>query len=722
MRLDDKTSTPPYHVMTPDAQAPQGNLKFKEYVGVRDKSGSLLGQVRLMTDAAKHLWVEGKNGPAGRYDVTGKTRAEISEGVASGAYGRLTMFPKPVEYKTKEYLGVRDRSGSLVGQVGVLADEERQHALAVGRNGAAGSYGVTGKTNTQIVTGIESGAYGRLKLFSRPAESEPKDFIGVRDESGKLVGQVGLLTDSSKRSWIVGRNGESGRYEVTGKSRSQIADGIANGHYGRLKLLPKPAEAGTSASETGTSASEAQKRKLVAYLDRVVSSNSDVKSLGDLRAHHPPVDADGHVDPKLQKLWKLVQNEAFRASSGKYGIDPVTGKAGSRGTVLKLTDEPVPTEAKSVKAAFNPSAAVVYSLTGAVAAYNNLRAAGMDSKAALLQLPAGFARDVINIGLSQLDEVQVGSLKIPLDSKNPYLKVAIKGGVGAVLTAGTNALAGALHPPAKPPGPLNVGMIIAAATVNGSIIGLGELQKRGYLGGVPPDNPKDWKEWVHKYLPQSAAIGVGVEAAILPAVIYSNAQKVRMPPPQAPKTWSELSKVAKYLEEGHPTMNWAGLGKTAALLLINPTLQGLAANLIVNPPAGAKKDPLMDKVRAAASPAVEVGSLVGIDKLWSMLTAGANWSAGASVAGAAYSVVLGQIGDVMTKSGSVIGADIKQPDQAREALKNINDLLAHPAVYLSNPNPALMADEAVQSRDDGIKALKAMREEIYRLHPEMRPH
>jgi hypothetical protein len=171
-------------------------------------------------------------------------------------------------------------------------------------------------------------------------------------------------------------------------------------------------------------------------------------------------------------------------------------------------------EAAKGKPGFNPAATVVYSVSGALASYKNLRASGLTHQQAILQLPAGFIRDIFNIGLSEL----------PLNSiKDAKIEWVAKSTVGGILTLTTNAASNEalkrLYPPGVLKPSLNVGIILAAGTVNGGIIGLRELQKNGYLWGLPPDNPKDAKEWFHKYGLSSLAIGVGVTTAITPALV-----------------------------------------------------------------------------------------------------------------------------------------------------------------------------------------------------------
>lgn len=359
---------------------------------------------------------------------------------------------------------------------------------------------------------------------------------------------------------------------------------------------------------------------------------------------------------------------------------------------------PTPKAAAPSAAGFNPAASITYSLTGAVASYNILVSSGMTPKQALLQLPAGFARDVINIGISQ----------VPVNIKNPLLEVAFKGGVGGVLTLATNAVAGKVHAPAKVPGSLNAGMVLTAFTVNGSIVTLNEMRKRGYLGGTPPDKPQDAAQWFRKYAPESAAIGVGVTAGMLPAV------------------------VAKGLLNGAPLTPGQVL-KAAAMMLMMPTLQGLVANAIVNPPAGGWADTrrfppgTVAKLQSLASNLSSMGSFVLADKVMSVinslgkpLSSIQSFSAGASVSMAAWVASLQHAVDLSATGVNLIGRDITRIDEARLALAEVDKLLASPFTHMSNPHPALSAFEASDMRDERIAALRAERARILQMHPSLR--
>lgn len=356
---------------------------------------------------------------------------------------------------------------------------------------------------------------------------------------------------------------------------------------------------------------------------------------------------------------KIKTVEAFREYRGSdrarlesqlnAGVQAATGGRVKTWEGLLAQAEKTPGPAPAGKAGFNPAATVTYSITGAVASYNILVSSGMSPEKALATLPAGFVRDLINIGISQF----------PLDTKNPLLTVALKGSVGGVLTLATNHVAGKIYAPALPDPMLNRGMVLAAFTVNGAIVGLKELQARGYVGGLPPDNPKNAKEWFHKYFPDSAAIGVGVVSAMLPAV-WLNGLKTGAPltPPQ--------------------------LLKAGLMMLVMPTLQGLLSNAIVNPPRGGWLDTskfppgTVDSLKAVAGALSSLGLYVAADKVWSVISAfgkpttaagsaAAQWSLRASAAMGAWLTALGQAVEVMTTGVTLIGRKVDNVNEARES-------------------------------------------------------
>lgn len=534
-------------------------------------------------------------------------------------------------------------------------------------------------------------------LRELPPCREPAEFDGlfsvaldVRLGDG-TQGNLRLLRDSDSppRMFLIGADRNAKPYDVTGKSDEQIRLGVASGNYGRLKLLaPRPTAIPPVGANRAATKTNPLPSSLPANAEAQASLNRTLDTLtkGKIRSVEAFRD---YLGPDRAQL-ETQLNTGVKAASG--------GRLATWEALLAKSKDPAPAS----KAGFNPAATVTYSLTGAVASYNILVSSGMSSQAALATLPAGFVRDLINIGISQ----------VPLDVKNPLLTVAVKGSVGGVLTLATNAAAGKIHPPALPPAILNGGMALAAFTVNGAIVGLKELQSRGYVGGLPPENPANAKEWFHKYGPDSAAIGVGVFSAILPAVWLNG------------------------LKTGAP-LTPAQLLKAGVMMLTMPTLQGLFSNAIVNPPKDGWLDTskfppgTVDKLKGVASALSSVGLYVAADKVWSVISsfgkpmaaagsAAAKWSMGASAALGGWLAALGQATAVMTTGATLIGRNIDDVNQARQSLADIDKLLKHPFTYLSNPNPALNGYEATEARDQGIAGLKAAREQILKRYPELR--
>ncbi len=251
---------------------------------------------------------------------------------------------------------------------------------------------------------------------------------------------------------------------------------------------------------------------------------------------------------KAAALWKRLSDVALKVSNGKYGTTPA-GRPGSSGTVLTLLDaKPQPNGAKPA----NPAGVFVYSVLGATASFNILQATGMTRNEAVWQLPAGFGRDIVNVGLS----------KLPIEAEHPMLDVVLKGTTGAAMTLLTNYGAYKINKKAEIHPGLNVGMVLTSFTVTGALKSVKEMQKANMLGGLPADQPKNWPEWVHKYFTESAAIGAGVTAGMTPGVMLK-------------AKWS-----------GVPLSRGAILNTIGATFLM-PLAQNLVANIIVNPPRAA---------------------------------------------------------------------------------------------------------------------------------------
>ena len=335
---------------------------------------------------------------------------------------------------------------------------------------------------------------------------------------------------------------------------------------------------------------------------------------------------------------------------------------------------------------YDPGASMVYATTGAVVAYNLLMSAGLTSQQALQKIPGSFVRSFITASIAQA----------PTGIKDPYLQVLYKGGVGGVLTAGTNWVAGKVNPGAALPDTLNKGMVVAAFTTAGAVVGLNELQKRGFLGGPPPANPKDWDQWFHKYVSQSAAISAGLTPPVVIATVLHQMRSGVQPTP-------------------------AGIAKNVLITAGLPFFQNLLANSIVNPPGGRE-------------PPAAVG--FAVNTLFGMLfdrAAGALGIGGSSTwLGAARSgnVVAAAVEgiNVLSQFGSMSSKNIYDINQARQALEEIDNLLGHPYTFLGgdvgvlpfNPFPHPSGPTG-STEPQVVQALKQAREEIYKLHPQLRP-
>jgi hypothetical protein len=345
----------------------------------------------------------------------------------------------------------------------------------------------------------------------------------------------------------------------------------------------------------------------------------------------------------------------------------------------------------STKPGVRWDAAAIYSVSGALASYNINKQTGMTRGQALATLPAGFARDLITIALSQF----------PIDVNEPKLEVAIKGGIGGVLTIATNTIAGKVKSDAWPGHSLNAGMVVAAFTVNGNLVGLRELRANGYLGGKPADNPKDWGQWFNKYAPEAVAISTGVSTAITPAVAFKEFVQNR--------------------NIGTAAAKWATVGKTGLATLILPMLQYLIANAFVNGPKdgkAAKPNPLQTALSNVASNISNVGAMVSVDKLASMIksapaagTVNPKFSLGKSTGAAALTLGVVHIVDTFAAQESLRNKSIKDIGSAREALATIDKLRGD---WYSQGKSALYGDGYMTHLDQ-------MRKLIYEVHPSLKP-
>jgi hypothetical protein len=338
---------------------------------------------------------------------------------------------------------------------------------------------------------------------------------------------------------------------------------------------------------------------------------------------------------------------------------------------------------------YDPGASMVYATTGAVVAYNLLISAGMTSQQALQKIPGSFVRSFITASIAQA----------PTGIKDPYLQVLYKGTVGGVLTAGTNWVAGKVNPGAALPDTLNKGMVVAAFTTAGAVVGLNELQKRGFLGGPPPANPKDWDQWFHKYVSQSMAISAGLSPPVVIATVLHQMRSGVQPTP-------------------------AGIAKNVLITAGLPFFQNLLANSIVNPPGG--REP-------PAAVGFAVNTLFGMlfdraaGALGPALGGSSTWlgAAGSGVVVAAAAEGMAEGINVLSQFGSMSSKNIHDVDQARQALKEIDNLLGHPYTFLGGDVGVLPFNPFTPptgSREPQVvQALKQAREEIYKLHPQLRP-
>jgi hypothetical protein len=277
----------------------------------------------------------------------------------------------------------------------------------------------------------------------------------------------------------------------------------------------------------------------------VKQSATGIRSIEDMITN-PALDPGKSA--KAATLWAKLNQVAYESSAGQYGVSR-SGEAGSKGTVLKLFNvDQLRSEAKSI----NAQSAVVYSVLGAVSSFNINTASGLSRKEALWQLPAGFGRDLVNMGLSQ----------VPLDFKSPYLNVLAKGTTGATLTLGTNALS-SLHPSTKVKPGLGAGMVLASFVVPAGLAALSEARKAGYAGGTAVEKPTTWEQWMKKNFPETMIIGTGVSMTITPAVMRMN----------------------KLL--GNPPMSKEAVLKTAAATFLYPAAQKLLAEVTVGAPVAA---------------------------------------------------------------------------------------------------------------------------------------
>jgi hypothetical protein len=470
--------------------------------------------------------------------------------------------------------------------------------------------------------------------------------------------------------------------------RSAIWSDLRADPKARFNLPKKSSFLGASPG-TPTTAPTAKPRAIKTNTPQVTSSSggSSGKPTKEARANLMPLTpklsdpSSGY--PAVRARNPLMLGDGNSTQLGKYVSPFPQCAADSTAAPAKAPNDP-----NAKKALPNPRAVALYSVSGAVASYNVNVATGMSPRKALDLIPAGIARDVIQVGISQASP----------GNMHPMFEWAFKAGVGGTLTYLSNKGAAKYYKAdAYPERSIHAGMVAAAVTVNGSIIGLKELQKNGYLGGLPPDNPKGLKQWLHKYGGESAAIGLGVGTAMTPAVFAQQLIK----------------------KSGGGVFDRGAILRTAFLGTTLPALQNLTARALTSPICPAVPDATKNQYSPAKT-ATDVGTYVAGDAIAKKVL-----SSPITKMGTVSSLGWGLYISAMTEGLTLLGtnhnlnqytaANLKNIDTAREALTDIHTLLTHPASGLlgvANPNGG---NEAY------IDSLKEFREALYQLHPTLRP-
>lgn len=368
-----------------------------------------------------------------------------------------------------------------------------------------------------------------------------------------------------------------------------------------------------------------------------------------------------------------------------------------RQSVSPLRPCPTDSTAAPVKSANDPNAKkpginarsiATYSVLSAVASYNINLATGMSAAKALALLPAGAARDIIAVALAQL----------PLDSiKNPYLEVAAKGSAGGVVTLLSNLAAKARYgAPAWPSRHIHVGMVLAAFTVNGLVIGLKDLQKQGYLGGLPPDNPQGFKQWFQKYGQEAAAIGGGVGIAMTSVVTVKQV----------------LNAIAGRGFDVKKILMTLGLS-TALPAIQSLTGRAATSSLCADVPAETQNGFNLKTMLVDALNYMGASAMVNKVQGQPITKAGLGKSFGTGLGLAVIAEQLKMVGADYTLK-QYTHESLKNIDTAREALTDISTLLTHPGRFLLGANRS-GGNEAY------IEALKEYQTMLYKLHPTLKP-
>jgi hypothetical protein len=365
------------------------------------------------------------------------------------------------------------------------------------------------------------------------------------------------------------------------------------------------------------------------------------------------------------------------------------------GSAVDIAKKPVQPTGKPAKP-INFLASTSYAIAGGLSSYHLYRGSGKTRAEALKLLPAGIVRDAIAMAVNQL----------PLDELEPRMEVVVKGGIGIISTVVTNGVAAVAVKGSYPGHSFNAGMCLAAFNTSGALVGLKEFRARGYLGGKPADNPKDWNEWCKKFIPEGFAIGVGVASGIGPGALVDEAWKSH-------KAGTGISKG-----------QWFNIRGAFFGAMILPMVQHLVSNALFNRP----QDTGYQKIKSEAEKlfsrlkleGVNAGSMVAFDKLMSMFKTDVKpgmvnpkFKLGKSTGWAAYLTLLGYSADVSSAGSRLSNIDnITDIKNARSALEAIDQMSNTGAPYLwskitgSNSVPKEMSD---------------LRELIYSFHPSLRP-
>ncbi len=449
----------------------------------------------------------------------------------------------------------------------------------------------------------------------------------------------------------------------------------------QVQIPTKPSFLGTSPG-LPSSAPRAAKTTAPRAGKTPAGTTSDAKA--NLLPLTPKLSSGSSPEPAVRVRNPLILGDSNGTELGNKFVSPFRPcPTDSTAAPAKSANDP-----KAKKAAPNPRSIATYSVLSAVASYNINLATGMPAAKALALLPAGAARDIISVALAQL----------PLDSiKNPYLEVTAKGVAGGVVTLLSNVAARkAYGAKAWPETHIHGGMVLAAFTTNGFVVGLKDLQKQGYLGGLPPDNPQGFKQWFRTYGQEAAAIGGGVGVAITSVVTGKEV----------------LNKIAGQGFDAKKILTTLGL---STILPFAQSLMGRAATTSLCPAVPAETKNSFSLKTMIVDALNYMGGSAMTDKVLGKPVTKIGVAKGFGM-GLGLAVIAEQLNLVGTdyKVKQYTHEDLENINTAREALTDITTVLTHPGKFLLGA-----------SREGGnaayIDALKAYKEVIYKLHPTLRP-